>query len=221
MKHGHPAGLGRAVEFEEAGVREHLHDGALGVRSRRRRRDHQLGDPVEVELRARRLGERQHHRVVCRHQRGERGDALAKNARAVLRIEALAAVDCRGRAAIGEGAEEVERVGVAHRHDEQRAVVAVHAEFDLRDERQHGAAAMIAYRALWVASRAGRVHQHPRIFGRHRNLRLAVACGGDQLPRRRRTRPGIDLFQTRFGARAAPKALVQRPPRLRQAGPGR
>ena len=46
MKHCHPAGLGRTVEFEEAGVGEHLHDGALGVRSRGRRRDHQLGDPA-------------------------------------------------------------------------------------------------------------------------------------------------------------------------------
>src|ERR1700722_1946487 len=34
MEHGRPAGLGRAVEFKEACVREHLHDGALGVRSR-------------------------------------------------------------------------------------------------------------------------------------------------------------------------------------------
>ena len=153
----------------------------LASESRRRRRDHELGDPVEVEPRARRLRQRQHHGVVSRNQRCECGDALAKNARAVLWIEALAAINGGDRPAIGEGAEEVERVGVAHRHDEQRAVVAMQAEFDLGDERQHGATAMIAYRALWGASCTGRVHEHPRIFWRHRNLRLPVACAGHQL----------------------------------------
>ena len=70
---------------------------------------------------------------------------------------------------------------MAHRHNEQGGIAAVHAEFDLRDERQHGAAAMIAYRALWVASCAGRVHQHPRVFRRHHNVRVAGARVGDQL----------------------------------------
>ena len=59
---------------------------------------------------------------------------------AVLGVEALARIDRRDAAAVAEGAEEVERVGVAHRHDEQRAVVAVQAELDLGDQREQGAA---------------------------------------------------------------------------------
>ena len=55
MQHGDPAGFGRAIEFEQAGVGEHLHDPALGFRARRRRRDHQLGHGVIVELAADRL----------------------------------------------------------------------------------------------------------------------------------------------------------------------
>ena len=52
MKHRDPAGLGRAVELEEPRIGEHLHDGALGVGPRRGRRDHQLADAVEPELRS-------------------------------------------------------------------------------------------------------------------------------------------------------------------------
>ena len=64
---------------------------------------------------------------------------------------------------------------MAHRHDEQRAVVAVQAEFDLGDERQHRAASMISCCALRGPSRSRRVHQRPWVFRRHRAVWLTVA----------------------------------------------
>ena len=78
MKHRHPAGLGGTVELEQAGVRKHLHDFALGLRARRRRRDHQLGHGIEIVFAADGLRQAEHHDVVGRHQRGEGRATLGK-----------------------------------------------------------------------------------------------------------------------------------------------
>ena len=88
MQQGDPAGLGRAVELEQSGIGEHLHDRPLGVDAGRRRRDHQLGHPVEAGLAAICSRHVEHHGVMRGHQRGE-GDAhLADGAQAQRGIEA-------------------------------------------------------------------------------------------------------------------------------------
>ncbi len=74
-----------------------------------------------------------------RDQGGEGRLTLGQGLEAMLRVEALAGVDRDAAAAIDERPEEIERVGVAHRHDEQCAVVAVDAEFDLRAQARFAA----------------------------------------------------------------------------------
>ena len=69
----------------------------------------------------------------------------------MLGIEALPAVDGAGGAAIGERAEEIERVGVAHRHDQQRGVTAAQAQFHFGHQRQASRCPMAAHRALRFA----------------------------------------------------------------------
>ena len=123
----------------------------------------------------------EHHDVMGRHQRGEGRVPVGERAHEVLGVEALAAVDRAGRAAIGEGAEEVERVGVAHRHDQQAGVARAEAKLDVGHQRQQRAAAVAADRALRLAGRARSVHQRPRIVGHHGHRRRAVACGCDKI----------------------------------------
>ena len=80
MQHGDPARLGRAVELEQAGIPEIVHDRELGVAPRRRRGDHQLGDGIDVVAGARRGRQVEHHDVMRRHQRGEGGAAFGQRA---------------------------------------------------------------------------------------------------------------------------------------------
>ena len=69
-------------------------------------------------------------------------------------------------AAIGERAEEVERVGVAHRHDEQRAVLAVEPSSISVTSDSRAPRPVAADHALGLAGRARGVHQRPRIARR-------------------------------------------------------
>jgi hypothetical protein len=66
-QHADKAGLGRAVELEQAAVREQFEDRALGLGARRRRRDQQLADARQVVARLHRGGQVEHHDVVRRH----------------------------------------------------------------------------------------------------------------------------------------------------------
>ena len=177
MQHGHPAGFGGAVELEQAGIGKHLHDLALGLGARGRRRDHQLGHGVVIVLAANGLRQAEHHDVVRRHQRGEGRAALGQRPDGVLGVKALARIDRVDAAAIAERAEEVQRVRMAHRHHQKRAVVAVQAQLDLGDHRQQHGAAVAAHHALRVARRAGRVHQRPRVRQGDDLCRLAGAAG--------------------------------------------
>jgi len=93
----------------------------------------------------------------------------------------FAAVHRAGRAAIAEGAEEIERIGVAHRHDQKRRIVPREAELDLGDERKHGTTLVAADRALGIAGGAGGVHQRPWIAAGNRDIRSAVARLDDQI----------------------------------------
>ncbi len=174
MQHGHPACLGRAIELEQPRVPEIFHDGALGVRSRGRRRDHELGDPAGLAALAHRRVQPEHHHVLRRHQRGEGLAARRNGAQKMLGIEALAVVDRAEAAAIGKRASKVERVGVTHRHREQRAVGPAEAEFDRRDQGQQSAGTVAADRALGRTGRAGGVHQRPAILRKPAGARLCV-----------------------------------------------
>ena len=87
-------------------------------------------------LRADRPRQAEHHDVVGRHQRGERRSAFGQRLDAVLGVEALARIDRCDAAAIAERAEEVERVRMAHRHDQESAIVPVNPKLDLGDQGQ-------------------------------------------------------------------------------------
>ena len=180
-EHGDPAGLARAVELEQARAREHLHHGALRVRPRRCRGDHQLLHPAKLEVGPRGRGHAQHHDVVGGYQRGEGRAALGQGPQAVLGVEALARVDVGRTAAIEERAEEVERVGMTHRHDQECCVLAVERELDLGDEREQDGRLVAAHHTLGLAGGARRVHQRPGIGECHLLLRLTVARRRDQL----------------------------------------
>ena len=116
--------------------------------TRGRRRDHQLGHGVEIELAANGLRQAEHHDVVRRHQRGE-GRTTFGQCPTMFGVKALARIDRVGAAAIAERAKEVQRIRVAHRHDQKRAVVAVQPEFDLRDHRQQHARCGGSAPRLW------------------------------------------------------------------------
>ena len=98
----------------------------------------------------------------------------------MLGIEAFARVYVGGGAAIDEGPEEIDRVRVAHRHDEQGRVIAGQAQFDVGDEREQRVGAMATDRALRVAGRARRVEKHAGIVERDIVRRLLVRAGLDQ-----------------------------------------
>ena len=98
----------------------------------------------------------------------------------MLGIEARAAVDRAGAAAVGERGREVERVRVAQRHDQERGVAPAEAELDLGHEREHRTAAVRPDRALGPPGGAGGVHQRPRIRSGDRNGGLRIARRGDQ-----------------------------------------
>ncbi len=98
----------------------------------------------------------------------------------MLGIEARAAVDRAGAAAVGERGREVERVRVAQRHDQERGVAPAEAELDLGHEREHRTAGVRPDRALGPPGGAGGVHQRPRIRSGDRNGGLRIARRGDQ-----------------------------------------
>ncbi len=176
----HPAGLGRAVELVELRVREVVEDRELRVLARRRRRDHQLAHAAHVVTRLHLFRQSQRHDVVRGDERRER-DVLRRHRREErLRIEAPAVVDDAGRAEVGEREREVERVRVAHRHHQQRRVVAREAHVERRHERDQRAALVVADRALGLAGRARRVHQRPRVGRLHVRVGLGVRGSGEQ-----------------------------------------
>src|SRR5262252_10321915 len=154
MQHGDPAGLGRAVELEQAAIAEVIEDRELGVAARRRRRHQQLAHALAAVARTRRGRQAEHHDVVGRYQRREGRAALGERAQEVLGVEALHAVDEAARAAIRERVEEIERVGVTHWHHQQRRVVAVEAHFDVGRRRQVRARTVAADRAFRLAGGA-------------------------------------------------------------------
>jgi hypothetical protein len=55
------------------------------------------------------------------------------------------------RAAIGEGTEEIQRIGVAHGHHQERGIAPAQSHLDLGDEREIGAAEVAADRAFGPA----------------------------------------------------------------------
>ena len=64
---------------------------------------------------------------------------------------------------------------MAHRHDQERAIIAMDAQLDLGDERQQGAAPVAADGSLRIARGAGGVHQHPWVGRQHALIGFAVA----------------------------------------------
>jgi hypothetical protein len=115
-----------------------------------------------------------------RHERRER-DPLRRDRREQrLRIEVLTVVDDDGRADVGKRATEVQRVRVAHRHDEQRRVGGGQAHVERRDERDQREAFVIANGSLGLAGRARRVHQCPGVGRRDRDLRLVFRRRADE-----------------------------------------
>ena len=180
MEHGDPPGLGRTVEFEESGFREHFHDRALGVGACRGGGDQQLRDKLEAFGGAFRCRNVEQHGVVGRYQRGEGGPGPREGAQAQRRIEAPARKDRDRRVAIDKCSEEVERIGMAHRHDEQPVVAAVQAHFDLGHQGQHRHAAVAANRALGISRRARCVHDAPGVVGQDGGIGLAVRSRSQQ-----------------------------------------
>src|SRR4029077_8327490 len=108
MKHGHPPCLGSAIKLEQAGVRKHLHDLALGLWARGRRGDHQFGHGIEIVFAAYGLRQSEHHDVVGWHEGCECRAALCESPNAMFGVEALSVVDKVSAAAITESAKEIQ-----------------------------------------------------------------------------------------------------------------
>ena len=106
---------------------------------------------------------------------------LGERAQQMLGVEAPAVVDAAGRARIGEGGGEEQRVGVAHRHDQHRRVGARETHVGERGEVERRMAAVAAHGALGPARGARGVHQRPQLLGLHIDRRLGRRGRRDQV----------------------------------------
>ena len=70
---------------------------------------------------------------------------------------------------------------MAHRHDQERHVVAAEAELDVGDQGQERRTAVAADGSLGPPGGARRVHEHPGIGGCHGDGRLVLGGGGEQV----------------------------------------
>ena len=151
MQHGHPACLGRAVELEQPGIGEHLHDPALGFHARRRRGNHQFFHPPEITCR---VPEIQHHLVMGRHQGGETCSGLGQGPKAVPGVKTAAGKHAGRTAAMQKGGEKIEGIGVAHRHYQHCLVIPAEAQFNRRHQGEIADSLMSADCAFRVSGRS-------------------------------------------------------------------
>ena len=79
---------------------------------------------------------------------------------------------------------------MAHRHDEQRRIVARDSPGRARSRAKAGAALVVADRALGFAGGARSVHQRPRISAAHHRPRAACRGAGAAAPRKRESPAG-------------------------------
>src|SRR5262249_1777949 len=110
-------------------------------------------------------------------KRSESRGAFGQRSNQMLGIETLPAVDGARGAAICERTEKIERVGVAHRHDQQRTVALAEPKFRLCHKGKHGAPGMRADSSFWLPGRARRVHQAPGIASCPAVIRSLIPCG--------------------------------------------
>ena len=114
-----------------------------------------------------------------------------------LGIEVTEIVDHARGAEIREREREVQRIGVTHRHHEQRGVLAGELHVERAHECDERTAGVIADGALRLARRTRRVHERPRVLGRDTHRRCRCRClGNDGLvslpPGRCLLRPEVD-----------------------------
>src|SRR5271165_193086 len=83
----------------------------------------------------------------------------------MVRFEAFSVVDAGACAASGKYVREIERVRVAHRHNQKGQIISTETPVDLREIREKDEATTVANDALGLAGGAGRVEKCIRIVG--------------------------------------------------------
>src|SRR5207244_3059433 len=94
-------------------------------------------------------GQSEHHGVVRWHLRGEGEFVAGERPQQMVRFEAFPVVDAGGCTAGGKYVREIERVRVAHRHDQKAQVISTETPVDLHEIREQNEANAIADDALW------------------------------------------------------------------------
>lgn len=110
-----------------------------------------------------------------RHEQREREAAGGERRLDVLRVEVPPIVDAAGGAAGRKREEEEERIGVAHGHDQQSAIVAPEAKLDVAEDQ----AAIAADRTLRSARRPRGIEQRKGVVGAGSLHGLGCRRGGD------------------------------------------